>query len=300
MFIPQEDLEINSFKSPRQYLLRPEGGATNKSSIKTTIIRWHQSNDLSEEIQKFINLKIVPVNHKIINRLLKSNKILSERSFIVRSVYSTWWRLSKLKKKMIAEDDLEYYKVANKHLILAGNFQKFCYVKDALHMMTRGDSFLDLLPTNVRDITTKELPTAIGIHMRFGDYLERQTRADLGELGIQYYMNALSIIDSKVGNQKSPIWVFTDEPERALAKLPQVDKSRLRFVDSFNLTAANELRLLSCLSYKILSNSTYSWWGGYFSKDSALCVAPDPLTLNKHNHPALSPKWKLTQADYLS
>jgi hypothetical protein len=69
--------------------------------------------------------------------------------------------------------------------------------------------------------------------------------------------------------------------------------------DEFNLSSAEELALLAKSQTKVLSNSTYSWWAGYLSKDDSITIAPSPLIISLENNPAKDPRWRGVQADYL-
>jgi len=139
--------------------------------------------------------------------------------------------------------------------------------------------FLEL-SSHVRD----ERP--IAIHVRMGDYRQ------LGfgyRLSPSYYANALDqVLTLKDLRQ---IWLFSDEPSQAIYEIPILAqiRNRLMVVPS-SLTPAETLVILRNTSTKILSNSTFSWWGAIHTNSPAIYV-PTPWNLHQEPISLLPPDW---------
>ena len=180
--------------------------------------------------------------------------------------------------------------------------QDFIWVKKSLRNFPI--SFSKLSTQIPLEITARmEFENPICVHMRFGDFLNSDIKSALGELSASYYNRAMELFEEGASkappNQKRPIWIFSDDIKLAKQKLNITDREIVG-ADGFNLTAAQELALLSMSMVKIVSNSTYSWWAGYLSNDNSVVAAPNPLTINSKDNPARDSRWKSIQADFVN
>lgn len=98
----------------------------------------------------------------------------------------------------------------------------------------------------------------IAMHVRMGDYLNLPEI--YGFISTRYYHEALK----KVGaDSKSPIWIFSDEPDKAkiwLSDLPV--KPEYVFVPS-SVRPGEVLRLMSLCKSLVIAHSTFSWWAAF-------------------------------------
>ena len=185
-----------------------------------------------------------------------------------------------------------------KHVTLKGYFQTWKYVRE-LEIAT--DIALTIKNPSVwfsQLMVIAEQSRPIIIHVRHGDYHE-DVNAFIGVLGPKYYKNAL--IEVRAAGINAPIWVFSDDIESAKRVL------NLRGDDSVNWIVApegtdpaEELAIMQFGSAHIIANSTFSWWGAYFSKSTKIVIAPgswfkgqtEPLHL-------IPPDWKRIENDWL-
>jgi len=108
-------------------------------------------------------------------------------------------------------------------------------------------------------------------------------------LSPSYYANALDqVLTLKDLRQ---IWLFSDEPSQAIYEIPILAqiRNRLMVVPS-SLTPAETLVILRNTSTKILSNSTFSWWGAIHTNSPAIYV-PTPWNLHQEPISLLPPDW---------
>lgn len=117
-------------------------------------------------------------------------------------------------------------------------------------------------------------PGTLAVCLRRGDY---HSNPHLGILPKKYYSRALKKISKAVKIDK--ISVFTDDFEGSFKFLK---KKKIRFDHIDNQTSAlSALGTLSTATAVICANSTYSFWGAYFSK--GFHTIPDPFYLYDKN-----------------
>lgn len=135
----------------------------------------------------------------------------------------------------------------------------------------------------------------IGIHFRFGDFQSESLQKEYGEVSVGYYEKALEHICSLLGDGQMPkVWVFTDDVTLAQSKircLPSAGKFEIHFAAHKELSLEKELALFASSKYLILSNSSFSWWAGYFSSRNALVIAPRPIYVKVENEGVIRDNW---------
>lgn len=112
------------------------------------------------------------------------------------------------------------------------------------------------------------------VHIRLGDYL---LDPKFGGLTRQYYQTAIQSLRDR--GHGGPLWLFSDEPEKALLLLPEPERGRAHVITPppTDSHPAHSLELMRGGSAYVLSHSTYGWWGATLShsQTSDVC-APDP------------------------
>lgn len=145
----------------------------------------------------------------------------------------------------------------------------------------------------------------IAIHIRRGDSIKfiKLNKIWPGSEGfslipLTYYSSAIQKIKEKIGDV--PVIVCTDDPAWVKLNLEKIDKKAiLNPICSLDPKMADFLTLYLA-KYKIIANSTFSWWTAY--QDDNFVIAPYPWfspkglipkSLNIVNFPIWSDKWKL-------
>lgn len=181
--------------------------------------------------------------------------------------------------------------------------RSYLYIKqnglyfDATIMETRGNIYLDgywqceNYFKDIRDIIIKEVTikyepdkrnksmlekiensNSVCIHVRRGDFISNKKTSEVhGTCSLEYYHNAVKIIEEKVSNPE--FFVFSDEPQWIKANLKL--KHSTTYVDINNPEKAYEdLRLMSNCKHFIIANSSFSWWGAWLSNnpDKIICA----------------------------
>ena len=104
----------------------------------------------------------------------------------------------------------------------------------------------------------EEMP--IILHIRLSDY---KKIPELGILRPAYFKRALDLALNQFPD--SHIWLFTDEEPLALKILGESYMSKIRVINFDPTDSASNLEAMRFGHCYVLSNSTFSWWGAYFS-----------------------------------
>lgn len=107
------------------------------------------------------------------------------------------------------------------------------------------------------------------VHVRLGDYRKEEM---FGILPQDYYHYAIKQAWSI--NSHGVIWLFSDEPNDALYRIPQEFQQYVRVIDPF-YSPAECLELMRYGAGYVIANSTFSWWGAMLSyKRNPVVFAP--------------------------
>ena len=118
------------------------------------------------------------------------------------------------------------------------------------------------IPNNYKKLFNSNF---ISIHLRRGDYVkDKKTARYHGNLKLDYFIESIQYIRLKYANL--PVYIFTDDPIWAKNNIiPKINNSYL--ISSKNQSAEIDFFLMSKGKYFIISNSTFSWWAAFFSRD---------------------------------
>lgn len=116
---------------------------------------------------------------------------------------------------------------------------------------------------------------SVSLHVRRGDYIKNPVV--LKEFGIcsnDYYTKAVKHILNSVND---PVFfVFSDDVDWVKENISLPDSTV--YVQDPNLSAVEELILMSKCKHNIIANSSFSWWGAWLSSNntSRVVIAPTP------------------------
>jgi hypothetical protein len=159
----------------------------------------------------------------------------------------------------------------SKNEILIGYFQtesvakEIRYIKDSLFQGVCEDLYQEYLR-----LSQEEQPLLV--HVRLGDYLAEQS---FGILSPEYYRTSITSL-WKSGFYKK-IWLFSDQPNDAITRIPEELRDKIRLVGSENLESAETLRIMTVCKGFVIANSTFSWWAAYLRNEiNSPVLAPEP------------------------
>jgi hypothetical protein len=126
----------------------------------------------------------------------------------------------------------------------------------------------------------------VSIHLRIGDYeLVKHAPGSSSEpasmvLSPAYYENTITALSDLF--PELTLVVFSDEPARARKIL--ADKKDCLFIEGNDeMTAYEDLRLMSLCKHHIIANSSFSWWGAWLNPDPAKRVFAPKYWGNTHS-----------------
>jgi hypothetical protein len=102
----------------------------------------------------------------------------------------------------------------------------------------------------------------IAVHVRRGDYAKIP---EFGLLASTYYESGIAMLRRE--GFSGPVWIFTDEPERA----QELVSGRI-----ISAAPAEEMLIMSHAQAHVISNSTFGWWAAWMAGPKARVVVPDP------------------------
>lgn len=160
----------------------------------------------------------------------------------------------------------------SRKILLIGYFQTFQFmeipnVARALQELELRAKPAILLEHEI--LAREEIPLVV--HVRLGDYRLEQ---NFGMLSENYYKNVEELW--ALGKFKK-IWLFSDEPEVALSRIPNNLRNQVRIIRDEKETSATTLELMRLGAGYLIANSSLSWWGAMLSRnDNPVVVAPTP------------------------
>lgn len=133
------------------------------------------------------------------------------------------------------------------------------------------------------------------VHIRLGDYL---AESGFGIPGAEYYSEAIS--SQLASNKYKKIWLFSDEPEKALNIFPKDPGIDVRIIEQNGLSSAETLEIMRLGRGYVIANSSFSYWGAYLSySTNAPVICPKPWFKDLDEPQNLIPEdWKRADARF--
>lgn len=164
----------------------------------------------------------------------------------------------------------------NKRIILDGYWQSPLYFTPVFHKFYNDfTAKAENLRTEFHVAQQQISEHTICVHVRRGDYTDRQLINLYGLCSAEYFKSAIFRIRSFYRDAR--VFVFTDDYLNAKELFDDVKNTV--FVEEFGLTLIEEFELMRLCNHFVISNSTLSWWAAFLEtyKDaSKSCIAPYP------------------------
>lgn len=134
-----------------------------------------------------------------------------------------------------------------------------------------------------------ENTNSVCISIRRGDFLSKEHKKDCFVCDNQYFENAIKEIENHIKNPK--YIVFSDDIEWV--------KKNMKFIKNCEYEDGTDpvwekLRLMYSCKHFIISNSTFSWWAQYLSRnDNKIVIAPKKWRNNNYNNDIYEENWIL-------
>lgn len=254
-------------------------------------IVWHGDAAHLRDIESLIAFGPPRVARDRIRRsLLRGDAPMAGRNLLVRAAFKALLAIERRGKLLLLPENLESWDVGSANRFVIDDYMQHSVVvatPPSAKESSETERLSRLVPEGVlREI---EMQKPIGVHMRYGDFIDAGLAQSWGVLDIEYFATAVS--ESRSGRGFAPVWVFSDEPQRAAADLRAAGIDDISTVAQFELNTTQELALLALCPRKVLSNSTFAWWAGYLSRVACEVIAPLPLTRSGEREGAALGTW---------
>jgi hypothetical protein len=162
---------------------------------------------------------------------------------------------------------------------LDGYWQSHRYVEEIRDVLLEEFRVSDpLTGSNERTADRIDATTAVGVHVRRGDQLDRGPESD--EFGNaerpSYYRRATEYVARRIDDGEAHAFVFSDDPEWCRAEL-DLDHPTTVVDQNDGSTDYEDVRLLRRCDHHVVASSTFSWWGAWLCEsDDQIVIAPRP------------------------
>ena len=138
---------------------------------------------------------------------------------------------------------------------------------------------------------------SVGIHIRRGDYLNKENKKLFTTLDETYYIKAVNYINTHVNN--CHYYIFSDDINWVKSQkwFNTIKYTLVSFKD--NDADLKEFELLKSCKHHIIANSTFSWWAAFLNyNDSYINICPS-LWYNNEEYQKLYKNNKILNANFI-
>ncbi|MFS2832869.1 alpha-1,2-fucosyltransferase [Bacteroides uniformis] len=242
------------------------------------------------ELQDIFNITAsiaTPTEVKTLGRFYKNY-----RQWQICHHFFPWWKKEFVERKYTKF----YFKLindANKDRLYDGYWQCPMYFDDAREEILKEYTYKEDLDECNKKIANKMLndDKSVSIHIRRGDYLKAKKYA--GICGIEYYLQAIKIMQEKLGNNFNT-YIFSNDMEWCKKNiLPMLNGSNVMFIDwNIKTESYKDMRLMSFCRANIIAASSFSWWGAYLNqRKDQIVIAPKKWINLDLEYEIQMPKW---------
>ncbi len=171
-----------------------------------------------------------------------------------------------------------------------GYWQSGQYFQGAEEMLRKRICFPRITGEQDRDTAERICGDAhsVGVHMRFGDYLENEQL--YGNICTkEYYCRALQYVRKCVGAVN--VYLFSNDAERAKAYLGE--ETAVYISHHSEEEGYLDLQLMSMCRHQIIANSSFSWWAAWLNTNKEkIVVAPEKWLNHEEAADVVPDDWK--------
>ncbi len=192
-------------------------------------------------------------------------------------------------RRIVVGSNIGYSEVQRfKSMYLVGYFQSYKYsenqsVSNLLNNLKARDF------SNYKEyVNLANVDRPLVVHVRLADYLNEPS---FGILSESYYREAIEY----AWNAQSfkSIWLFSDEPEKALNYIPIEFRNEVKVFGDVENCVVKTLEVMRLGHGYVIANSTFSWWGARLSHtNTPLVIAPKPWFKGQEEpNELIPPEW---------
>jgi len=115
--------------------------------------------------------------------------------------------------------------------------------------------------------------TAVSVHVRRGDYLDKKNSTLFDVCGESYYLKAFELLADRFANLT--FYIFSDNLSWVERNLISNRFNTVLVGHNFGKNSFGDMRLMSLADHHIIANSTFSWWGAWLNpSDNKIVISP--------------------------
>ena len=173
-----------------------------------------------------------------------------------------------------------------------GYWQSYRY----LNAITPSLQFEDQLINDISAdyINAIEQSEAVFLHIRRGDYLNKENQKVFAECPLDYFENAANRIKEDIKNVH--FFVFSNDIQWVKSHLKLNDNEVTFIQNEGNSCDLKDFYLMTRCKHAIISNSTFSWWAAYLiNNNDKKVIAPkywyNDISMNNATKDLIPPTW---------
>lgn len=184
------------------------------------------------------------------------------------------------KKNVFLWDDMEYRAAeidSSRDVYLNGYWQSSRYLKDAKNQILSDFTFTTQLSEEQMHLKKQiQNSESVCVHIRLGDYLKDRNYQVCSR---EYYIKGMETVRDKYPNAR--FYVFSDDIAKASQML--FERKDMDVVCTGGSPSERiDMELMSCCRHFVISNSSFSWWAQYLSKNENKIVCAPSKWMNYH------------------
>ena len=174
---------------------------------------------------------------------------------------------------------------------ISGYFQTEKYFEQIREQLQKDFQLTKPLNNANKEILEKIRNTnSVSIHFRRGDYLKSRVAANFGNIGEQYYHDAIKYISENT-SEPLTLFVFSDDINWIRKNIKFGHETVYVDINS-GKQGYFDLELMKNCKHNIIANSSFSWWGGWLNENpDKIVVMPSPVRPNKPDYDRIPESW---------
>lgn len=185
---------------------------------------------------------------------------------------------------------VQEFKKFSGRVYLDGYWQSSKYFSEYASEIKQELSFRFEQSTKMNDYISK-ISNSVAVHVRRGDYISNSvTNSYHGNLNQDYFLSALERLKKEFPDKE--VYFFTDDPNW-VSDVFQVEPEKI--VSQNGFSDVEEILIFACAQYKVISNSSFSWWGAWLGESKKIIAPRNWFSSTVHNNTSdlYEPHWDL-------